>query len=113
MIRSLVWPWTWRWPKHKPTLVSGRSGRLSVRGGECGVGIKGEWKGQLESMHRHLCCVYCAVMMEELHKTAFRDQLSNSIFCSSHNLATLTYEDVSYTHTLCSAVELSVCDLTS
>lgn len=37
----------------------------------------------------------CAVLMEELHQTAFRDQLSNSIFCPSHNLSKLTHEDVS------------------
>ena len=33
--------------------------------------------------------------MEELHRTAFRDQLCNSIFCPSHNLSKLTHKDVS------------------
>lgn len=37
----------------------------------------------------------CAVLMEELHRAAFRDQLCNSIFCPSHNLSKLTHKDVS------------------
>lgn len=35
-----------------------------------------------------------SLLMEELHRTAFRDQLSNSIFCPSHNLSNLTHEDL-------------------
>ena len=57
------------------------------------------WTGECGS---HVVVAFvCAVLMEELHRTAFRDQLSNSIFCQSHNLPKLTHEDVSYPSTVC------------